>query len=74
MIRIVEFKNHPVSGEDKRYIGCLIKGINKNFKQRKQYDEYYFTPYQSNINEFIIENLSNDYVIEMSYSTLVIYN
>ncbi|MCP4988524.1 MAG: hypothetical protein GY928_21470 [Colwellia sp.] len=74
MTRTIEFKNHPVDGVEKRFIETLIEGIEDNFKQRKQYDEYYFTPYESHINEFIIDSLSSNYIIDMTYCTLIIHN
>ena len=75
MTRIVRFTDGIVAGDDMRQFSyCLGYDIDKYFKQRKQYDEYYFTEFKVELTIDVIEFLSKEFYLEIDNTYLNIRN
>jgi uncharacterized protein YdeI (BOF family) len=75
MIRTIQFKNLPVDGDIMRDLIDIMPELTGRFKQRKQYDEYWFEDVNGTIltlDHIIV--LSEWYNIKITHESLVIYN
>ena len=66
MKRIVEFDISIVDGYDMRKICNIIPQLSSMFSSRKNYDEYYFQEFETNITYEQLERLSEEYRIIIS--------
>ena len=76
MKRIVRFTDGIVAGDDMRQFSYCLLGYatDKYFKQRKQYDEYYFTEFKVELTIDVIESLSKEFYLEIGNTYLNIRN
>ncbi len=74
MVRELDFKSRPVEGRDKRFIVDMFNHLESCFEQRKQYDEYRFSGEIVSLTEQNINDLSNNYVIEITHDRIIIDN
>jgi hypothetical protein len=75
MTRTIQFKNLPVNGHDMRNINSIIPELKSKFKQRKQYDEYWFEDTMGiELTLYHINVLSEWYYIKVTHESLIIYN
>ncbi len=72
MKREIIFSNGIIEGEIKRVICGLFPELEKQFRRRKQYDEYYFDGISIDIKPNAIEKLSDEYCIKLSCNELEI--
>lgn len=68
------FKNCLVDGDDMRTFNDIIGLNQKQFRQRKQYDEYYFDSFDFDITFGELKELVNNWKIELENDCLVIWN
>lgn len=61
-----------VSGYDKELIEKILPQLSDSFTQRKEFWEYYFTPKSIKLSLEDIENISKEFLIEISWDSLVI--
>jgi len=74
MIRIIEFRDYLVSGDDMRLFLEIFKGRENQFRPRKTYDEYYFTEFKVKVDLNVLETLSNNFTLEITSNTLTVIN
>lgn len=72
MKRTIELSNGVVSSDEKEYIVEIIPDLKKQFRQRKNYFEYYYDSLEVDLTLEQIEKLSNEFTIEIGFSHLKI--
>jgi hypothetical protein len=64
--RVVIFESGIIEGEVVRELQGIFKELNESFKQRKTYDEYYYTTARVTVNISQIDKLN-----ELYYKVLI---
>ena len=64
--RVLNFNSGIIEGEIVRELQDIFKELNESFKQRKTYDEYYYTTTRVTVNISQIEKLN-----ELHYQVLI---
>lgn len=72
MKRLINLKNGVIYGTDKESIVSILPQLEKSFRQRKEFFEYYFDEIEIEITLEQLNNLSHEFTIEISYDTLTI--
>jgi predicted RNA-binding protein associated with RNAse of E/G family len=72
--RKIRFSSGIVSGDDMRDLLIFLPELEKSFKQRKQFDEYYFDVETVEITLINLDGLSNLFSFKMNYDTIVLNN
>ena len=72
MKRLINLKNGVIYGTDKESIVSILPQLEKSFRQRKEFFEYYFDETEIEITLAQLDNLSHEFTIEISYDTLTI--
>ena len=72
MKRTIELSNGVVGSDEKEYIVEIIPDLKKQFRQRKNYFEYYYDSLEVDLTLEQIEKLSNKFTIEIGFSHLKI--
>lgn len=73
MKRIVEINNGVVYGTDKESIVSILPQLEKSFKQRKEFFEYYFDETEIEITLEQLDALSNKFKICIIRDTITIW-
>lgn len=72
MKKIIKFNHGIIEGYCKELIIKILPELENSFKQRKQYFEYYFTEVELELTLENINQLSQEFNIQISFDTLKI--
>ena len=72
MKRLVTIKDGVIGGVEKELIEKLLPQLVGSFRQRKEFFEYYFDEKMVEFTLDDIERLSKEFIIEISWTELVI--
>lgn len=72
--RKIRFSSGIVSGDDMRDLLIFLPELEESFKQRKQFDEYYFDEKTVEISLINLDGLSNLFSFKMNYETIILDN
>lgn len=72
MKRLVTIKDGVIGGVEKELIEKLLPQLVGSFRQRKEFFEYYFDETMVEFTLDDIERLSKEFIIEISWTELVI--
>lgn len=72
MMRGISFNSGIIDGDDMREVLRVIPELENNFRQRKNYDEYYFDACTRTFTLDEINGLSREFIIELGFDNLII--
>jgi len=72
MIRKLGFKDGIVSGYNMRDLLKVFPALENKFEQRHNFDEYYFSEVEVEINIKQLDQLSNLFAIKIDWSSIVL--
>lgn len=72
MKRILKFSEGIISGDDMRDAIEILPELEPNFRQRKQFDEYYFDSIEVELNLEKLEHLSNMFSVKLNYDEITL--
>lgn len=72
MKRKLRFNEGIISGDDMRDAIEILPELEPNFRQRKQFDEYYFDSMVVELNLEKLEHLSNMFSIRLNYDEIIL--
>ena len=70
MKRKIEFSDSLVDGDEMRYFLEIFPSSSDSFRQRKQYDEYYYDSFESDIDIDMIERLNEAWSVCIHSDTI----
>ena len=73
MVREVTINSGVIGGYEKELIEKILPQLSDQFKQRKEFWEYYFNPTNVELSLEDIDNLSKEFKIELGWESLVIF-
>ena len=72
MKKLFKINQGIIGGEDKETIVKILPQLESQFKQRKQYWEYYFDEIVVDLTLEDLEELSSEFIIELNWDELKI--
>jgi len=72
--RFLQFQNSPIDGDDVREVLLYFPQLKDKFKQRKNYDEYYFEDCFIDLTLNVIDDLSLRTYVDIDFRTITIKN
>jgi hypothetical protein len=72
MVREIRIDQGIIGGFEKELIEKILPQLIGSFRQRKEFWEYYFDPKQVKLSLEDLDNLSNEFQIEINFDELII--
>jgi len=72
MKKVISFNQGVIGGEDMQAVLSVLPQLESSFKQRKEFWEFYFSEVEVELSIEDIEQLSDLFIIKISFEQLVI--
>jgi hypothetical protein len=72
MVRILNFKDGIISGNEMRSVLEIFPQLESRFRQRKQYDEYYFDPIEVEVSIEQMHLLSEEFLVAVNWESITL--
>lgn len=72
MVRILNFKDGIISGNNMRSLLEIFPQLKSRFRQRNQYDKYYFDPIEVEVSIEQIHLLSEEFLVAVNWESITL--